>query len=143
MNLLKLEDNEMVSGENLSGTILEDIEGNGSRTSLDNTEGDGSGASLDNTEGNDINDKKAILENDNEILDDESAIKSVDSASWGANNSITTDGNTLMNGDMTQDNFSNEKAGISSVTILTIVLIVCAVIGIALGILAGKRSANK
>lgn len=40
-------------------------------------------------------------------------------------------------------NFMNESSGISSKVILVIVIIVCAIAGIGLGFLSGKRSANK
>lgn len=39
--------------------------------------------------------------------------------------------------------FATEKSEISDVTILIIVVSICAILGIVLGIFAGKKSANK
>ena len=39
--------------------------------------------------------------------------------------------------------FMAEKSGISDVTILIIVVSICAILGVVLGIFAGKKSANK
>lgn len=41
------------------------------------------------------------------------------------------------------NNGATEGKGLSSVAILVIVLVVCGILGIGLGILAGRRSANK
>lgn len=76
----------------------------------------------------------------------ENTLSNIDSEIDVFSNSFVADGNdgnTLINNDMIQDNPSGDKKGISSTTVLIIVIVVCAIIGIGLGILAGKRSANK
>lgn len=40
-------------------------------------------------------------------------------------------------------NYIEESSGVSNTVILVIVIIICTIAGIGLGILAGKRSANK